>query len=170
MKAVCSVCSAHPEKQACLEPMTLDMLNAVMAIETQAYSHSWQRRQFEDCLNYGHHACVLRSGEVLLGYFVAMKGYEEVHLLTLAVAPDHVRRGYARLMLNALAAWSQQQSAKSLWLEVRASNTRAMRVYQAAGFQKIALRRSYYPTHDGIGEDAQVMCLALSGEARRAKQ
>ena len=141
--------------------MTFDVLDAVMVIESQTHSNPWQRRQFDDCLNHGHHARVLLADGVLSGYFVAMMGYEEVHLLTLAVTPDHQRRGHARTMLKALAAWSIEQNARSLWLELRVSNARAMHVYQAAGFQKIALRRNYYPTPDGLCEDAQVMCLTL---------
>jgi len=144
-----------------LEPMTFDMLDAVMAIELQTHLNPWQRRHFDDCLNHGHHARVLQTDGVVSGYFVAMMGYEEVHLLTFAVTPDHQRRGHARMMLEALVAWSHEQNARSLWLELRVSNARAMHVYQTAGFQKIALRRSYYPTPDGLCEDAQVMCLTL---------
>ena len=47
----------------------------------------------------------------------------------------------------------------NLWLEVRASNLRAIEVYQAHGFVQEGLRRDYYPLHLGQREDAVVMSL-----------
>ena len=48
----------------------------------------------------------------LLGYFIAMKGVDEVHLLNLTVAPEHQRQGWARVLLDALALWSRGQGAQ----------------------------------------------------------
>ena len=41
------------------------------------------------------------------------------------------------LMLDALALWSRQRLARWLWLEVRASNTRAQQMYQHFGFKRV---------------------------------
>ena len=43
------------------------------------------------------------AGDHLLGYFVAMLGVDEAHLLNITVAPAYQRQGWARVLLDALA-------------------------------------------------------------------
>jgi len=143
------------------EPMREANLDAVLALEQQAYSHPWQRRHFADCLAGGYQAQMLLAGDTLLGYFVAMQGFEEVHLLNLAVAPGHQRQGWAKVMLDALVLWARGQGLQWVWLEARASNTRAVQVYKAHGFRYVGLRKQYYPAELGQREDALVMSLKL---------
>lgn len=150
-----------PAVAARFEPMNEHCLEAVTALEQQAHPHPWQRRHFADCLASAYEAQVLMAGDTLLGYFVAMKGVEEVHLLNITVAPEHQRQGWARVMLDALALWSRGQRAQWLWLEARDSNTRALQVYKAHGFRHVGVRRQYYPAAQGRREDAVVMSLKL---------
>lgn len=148
--------------EAFFAPMTDAQLDAVEVLERQAHPHPWQHRHFVDCLESGYQAQMLLAGDVLLGYFVAMKGFEEVHLLNLTVSPEHQRQGWAWVMLDALALWARGQGAQWLWLEARTGNTRAIHVYQAHGFRTVGQRRQYYPAADGLREDALVMSLKLS--------
>lgn len=147
--------------EARFEPMTEADLDAVLAIETQAYPHPWQRQHFADCLASGYQAQLLLAGHSLLGYFVAMKGVEEVHLLNIAVAPQHQRQGWARVLLDALVLWARGQGMQTLWLEARESNTRAVHIYKASGFRYVGLRKQYYPAANGTREDALVMSRKL---------
>ncbi|WP_296492964.1 ribosomal protein S18-alanine N-acetyltransferase [Rhodoferax sp.] len=144
------------------EAMTEHHLDAVTVMEQQAHPHPWQRRHFVDCLASAYEAQLLMADGTLLGYFVAMKGVEEVHLLNITVSPDCQRLGWARVMLDALALWSRGQGAQWLWLEARVSNTRAIRVYTAHGFRTVGVRRQYYPSAQGQREDAVVMSLKLN--------
>jgi ribosomal-protein-alanine N-acetyltransferase len=143
------------------EPMLDQHLNVVAALEQLAYPHPWQRRHFADCLGAGYQAQLLMAGDQMLGYFVAMKGVDEVHLLNLVVAPEHQRQGLAQVLLDALALWARGQGAQWLWLEARASNTRAVHVYKAHGYRLVGTRRQYYPAENGQREDAVVMSLKL---------
>jgi len=147
--------------EARFEPMTQAALDAVLALEAQAYPHPWQRQHFVDCLTSGYQAQLLLAEDVLLGYFVAMKGFEEVHLLNIAVAPAHQRQGWAQVMLDALALWARGLGMQWVWLEARASNTRAIHIYKAHGFRYVGLRKQYYPAEKGQREDALVMSLKL---------
>ena len=154
-----SVSAGAPEAR--LEPMTTARLDAVMAIEQRAYSHPWSRGNFSDSMAAGYQLQCLVGGADVLGYFVAMAGYREVHLLNITVAPAHQRQGWARVMLDALAIWSRGQQAEWLWLEVRAGNTRAQQIYEHCGFAPVGLRKGYYPAGQGQREDAVVMNLRL---------
>ena len=86
------------------EPMSDARLDAVLAIEQSAYSHPWSRRNFSDSIAAGYQLQCLVAGAELLGYFVAMAGYREVHLLNITVAPAHQRQGWARVMLDVAEA------------------------------------------------------------------
>ena len=147
--------------EARFEPLTEMRLDDVVAIERQAYDHPWTRGNFADSLRSGYEAQLLAAGDVILGYFVAMKGVDEVHLLNITVTPAYQGQGWARLMLDALALWARAQGAQWLWLEVRASNVRAQRIYEQHGYRRVGERRSYYPARHGRREDAVVMSLKL---------
>jgi ribosomal-protein-alanine N-acetyltransferase len=175
-------------REARLEPITLERVPAVCAIERSAFTHPWTPDNFTDSLAAGYHCqCLVapapesepaaepprgaralwnrvttrETGETLIGYFVAMKGVDEVHLLNITVAPAFQGQGWAPLMLEALAGWSRGLNAQWLWLEVRASNLRALAVYERNGFRRVGMRKGYYPASGGAREDAVVMSLRL---------
>ncbi len=147
--------------EAQFEPLTEARLEEVVAIERSAYEHPWTRGNFSDSLRSGYQAQLLGAGETVLGYFVAMKGIDEVHLLNITVAPAFQAQGWGRVMLDALALWSRGQGAQWLWLEVRASNARAQRIYEHHGYRRVGERKAYYPANLGLREDAVVMSLKL---------
>lgn len=146
--------------EAGFEPMTEARLDEVVAIERLAYDHPWTRGNFADSLRSGYQAQLLCAGDTVLGYFVAMKGVDEVHLLNITVAPACQGQGWGRVMLDALALWARAQGAQWLWLEVRTSNLRAQQVYQRYGFRRVGERKNYYPASNGR-EDAIVMSYQL---------
>ena len=154
--------------------MTASDLDAVLALEQRAHAHPWSRGNFSDSLQSGY-ACwlytqaaapamefVLDPAEALVGYWVAMPGVDESHLLNITVAPALRRQGHARRMMEDLVAWSQAQAAPRLWLEVRESNRAARALYAALGFEAVGVRKGYYPLHTRAREDAIVMRLDLT--------
>ena len=143
-----------------LLPMTVAQLDAVMAIEAAAYAFPWSRGNFIDSLAAGYPAHVLHGarGEVL-GYFVAMEGVDEMHLLNITVAPAVQGHGHARTLIDALIALCHRHKARELWLEVRVSNERARAMYLHLGFAQVGVRKGYYPAPSSRREDAVVMSL-----------
>ena len=148
--------SAVPRpRQPLLLPMSLLHLDAVMAIEAGAYPFPWSHGNFVDSLAAGYDARVLYDDEgAILGYFVAMAGVEEMHLLNITVAPRAWHLGHGRFMLDALEALCRERGARQLWLEVRVSNERARAIYRRRGFAEVGRRKGYYPDARGKREDA----------------
>jgi len=154
------VCEAT-RNRVTLVPMAPADLPAVMAIEQTAYSHPWTLGNFRDSLNPLFEAqCLWLDGE-LLGYFLAMRGVDEMHLLNITVAPARQGQGWGHMMLDALSLWSRHQGAQWLWLEVRQSNRRALQVYERYGFKQVSIRKDYYPAGRLQREHAVVMSLKL---------
>jgi ribosomal-protein-alanine N-acetyltransferase len=150
----------QPGSQLC--PMQYGDLDRVLAVERAAYSFPWTRGNFIDSLAAGYLAELLVDDRAtLVGYYVAMAGVDELHLLNLTVAPAQQRRGHSRTLLDALERRCREKELATLWLEVRASNARARQVYARRGFAEVGLRRGYYPAAKAQREDAIVMSLAL---------
>jgi ribosomal-protein-alanine N-acetyltransferase len=148
-------------EEAGFEPMTDARLDEVLRIERASYDHPWTHGNFADSLRSGYQAQLLCAPDRVLGYFVAMKGVDEVHLLNITVAPEDRGQGWGRLMLDALALWSRAQGAQWLWLEVRVGNVRAQAIYDSHGYRRVGERKNYYPASAGSREDAIVMSLKL---------
>jgi ribosomal-protein-alanine N-acetyltransferase len=162
MTASTSLISAQaPHLEARFEALTLDHLDAVIAVEQSVYGHPWTVGNFKDALASGYAAQRLLAGTTLIGYFVAMKVIDEVHLLNITVSLDYRSQGWAKVMLDALALWARGQGCEWLWLEVRESNHRAIQVYRSHGFKQVGLRKDYYPVGRGQREAALVMSQKL---------
>jgi ribosomal-protein-alanine N-acetyltransferase len=153
-----------------LRPLEVRDLDEMMAIEVCSYPFPWSRGNFVDSLASGYRAQGLwrtdeplpgESKAPLLAYSWAMEGVQELHLLNLTVHPDHRRAGYAWLLLDDLVRWAAPRTLRWMWLEVRASNEVARRLYEAYGFEEAGLRRGYYPNVGSSREDAVLMRLDL---------
>ncbi len=144
-----------------LREMRVSDLDAVMDIERRAYEFAWSRGNFVDSLAAGYVAQVLcDEQDAVQGYFVAMAGVEEMHLLNISVEPRLQRRGLGLQLLDGVLLSATLHGAALLWLEVRPSNQRALRLYERYGLHAVARRRAYYPAMvDGRAgrEDAIVM-------------
>ena len=119
--------SAVLKSEARFEPLNDALLEAVLQVEKRAYSHPWTRGNFVDSQQAGYQVQLLLCEQQLLGYFVAMEGVQEVHLLNITVAPDFQRQGWARLMLDALCvptvmmerySWSTKSATSGVEPEV----------------------------------------------------
>ena len=156
--------SAVLEPRVEMFPMTMQDLDEILRIEYRVYPYPWSRANFADSMNSGYSCWVCRVAGELVGYFVLMMLVDEAHLLTIGVARAHQGKGFGARLLQQAMAGAAQSGARTLLLEVRPSNERALALYRHFGFRQIGVRRDYYPAEGGR-EDALVMTYEL-GEAR----
>jgi ribosomal-protein-alanine N-acetyltransferase len=87
--------NAVPEpRPPALRPMTVRDLDAVAAVEAQAYGFPWSRGNFVDSLAAGYWATLLEVDDALVGYTIALPGAGELHLLNVTVAPPWQGQGH----------------------------------------------------------------------------
>jgi len=141
-------------------PMQPADLDAIMAIEPIIYPYPWSRGNFSDSLAAGHSCWVLEQNRHLVGYAVLMLVLDEAHLLNISIAADYQGRGFGRALLSHVQDTARQYGAQQMFLEVRPSNTPALRLYEGFGFNEMAIRRGYYPARNGR-EDAVLMGMVL---------
>lgn len=131
-------------------------LAAVLGIECEVHGHPWTLGNFMDALRAGYACKVCEQEGMMLGYAVMMPGVDEAELLNIAIARACQRRGWGRLLLQSMLALARHDGKRRMVLEVRASNAPAIALYCACGFERIGLRRDYYPAANGR-EDAMLM-------------
>jgi ribosomal-protein-alanine N-acetyltransferase len=144
-----------------IRPMHDADLPAVAALERSAYLFPWTEGIFRDCLRVGYVCRVIDIGGRVLGYGILSAGAGEAHILNLCVAEEVRCRGLGRSMLEALIDRARGFGVREAYLEVRPTNTTAIRLYQSMGFEQIGIRRGYYQATVGR-EDAVVLKLDLT--------
>lgn len=131
-------------------------LRRIMAIEQMVFPEPWSHAVFvsELSLRSGRDYRVARIGRETVGYVGLMFVQEEAHVTTLAVAPEHQRRGIgSQIMLGALRI-ALEHGSRLISLEVAVGNERAQALYRRFGFAPVGVRKGYYQL---VGEDAYVM-------------
>jgi ribosomal-protein-alanine N-acetyltransferase len=142
-------------------PMTEADLDEVVAAENVIYPFPWTRGNFADALHAGYSGWVLRdAARRVAAYGVMMMALDEAHLLNLSVARHAQRTGLGWQTLDWMADVARGHGGRTMLLEVRPSNEVAWRMYERYGFERIGVRRGYYPALGGR-EDAIVMRIAL---------
>ena len=140
-------------------PMTEADLEAVLKIEYAAFSHPWTRGIFLDSLK-SYDCWLMFEGSQQVGHGVIQVVAGEAHLLNITVKPESQGRGLGLRLLEHLMHRARELQAGECFLEVRASNQPAYRLYERYGFNEIGRRRDYYPAVGGR-EDALVMACTL---------
>jgi ribosomal-protein-alanine N-acetyltransferase len=143
--------------------MRREDLPAVLEIERRAFSQPWSRAFFEKELGTPFARLTVAVDESgsrpqLVGYSCRWRVTDEVHLLNVAVHPTRRGSGLGRTLVEAVIGEARTTRARTMFLEVRAGNVAARRLYRQLGFRDLGIRRGYY----GPGQDAIVMELRLA--------
>ncbi|WP_245600383.1 ribosomal protein S18-alanine N-acetyltransferase [Psychromonas arctica] len=150
----------NKQSVASIIAMAITDLPEVLAIETLAHSHPWSEKIFLSNFGKRYINHVIMLDDQVVGYFVASYVAGEVTLMNIAIAPAYQGAGLGRALLSYLKTFSLSLSQQEIWLEVRASNIPAIKLYQALDFVEVDIRPAYYPADNGR-EDAIIMCCYL---------
>ena len=131
-------------------------LDAVEEIERASYPTPWSRAMFVAELRKPSSLAIgaFAGEDVLVGYAFVSRYVDAWHVINVAVAPDHRRRGVARALLERIFEVTAVDPRRGYTLEVRVSNAGAIRLYERLGFESRGIRRAYYTDNR---EDALIM-------------
>jgi len=139
---------------------------AVARLEADVFVDPWPAhlylQEVEQPLRYQR--VVVNGSRAVVAYLFACWQVDELHILKVATHPLFEGRGLATALMEEARAEALRGNARGLFLEVRPSNRRAVRLYQAIGYRVIGRRPGYYTN----GEDALVMFFDLSRPAEGA--
>ncbi len=128
-------------------------LAAVIQIESQSFSSPWSFSLFRKILRNGAiRASVLLREEMVIGYAVFWVAGGHAELSDIAVDREFRGRGFGDFLLRGVIEACKVLGARSLFLEVRESNSTAQALYRKTGFSEIMKRRGYYskPLEDAL--------------------
>lgn len=120
-------------------------LAQIAEIERACFSDCWSEKMLqEEYARTGVVGLVVKDGDETLGYACAASLFEDADLYRIAIRPAFRRTGLGSLLMNALFEELKAQGAERIFLEVRASNTPAVTMYEKYGFQTVRIRENYY--------------------------
>jgi ribosomal-protein-alanine N-acetyltransferase len=139
-----------------LRTLELRDLSAIETIERVSYPTPWSRSMFAGELAKPSSISLGAFGAdgELVGYVIISRYVDAWHVMNIAVAPAWRRRGIASTLLERLFEVTASDERRGYTLEVRVSNTGAIRLYERLGFHGRGIRRAYYTDNR---EDALIM-------------
>jgi len=159
-----TLASKMPSARVVWRRLLVDDLAYVAALEAQIHAAPWTLGNFRDALAAGYATRVAEREGRIVAYGVLMLAPGEAQILNISVVPDARRQGFGRALLQQFIDDARQFGADQCFLEVRISNSAAIRLYETSGFASVARRSQYYPpvTPDSPREDALVMRRGLA--------
>jgi [ribosomal protein S18]-alanine N-acetyltransferase len=132
-------------------------LPEVVALEQACYGDPWPASAFSSLTDNPRVFFAVAREESrgrLTGYVIAWYVMDEGELANLAVAPADRTRGVGRALLDAMLDDAAARGTAEVYLEVRESNSAALKLYSARDFVPVGRRTGYYRTPK---EDALIL-------------
>jgi ribosomal-protein-alanine N-acetyltransferase len=147
-----------------LRNLDADDIDALEQIEQVAYAAPWSRSMFatEVAKPTSHSIGAFRPDGELLGYLILSRYVDAWHVMNVAVHPESRRQGVATALLRRMLEETADDPARGYTLEVRVSNTGAVKLYESFGFEIQGVRKGYYLDNR---EDALIMWRAAEAAA-----
>lgn len=136
-----------------IQEMQLDDLEQVVEIEQQNFSVPWTENGFFSFLLRSDTLfLVAKEEDRILGYMGIMMVLDEGEITNVSVAQTARRRGVGRLLVQTMLDKMRRAGLTMIHLEVRKSNTPAIRLYEQFAFEQDGERKNYYeePTEDAV--------------------
>ena len=133
--------------------MTADHVRSVAELEKMCFSDPWSEKSVASELSNPLSVWIVAlQDDRVAGYVGSQTCGEESDMMNIAVHPDHRRQGIAEGLVDSLIEKLKARGSQSLTLEVRASNTPAITLYEKLGFSQVGLRKNYYrnPREDAL--------------------
>ena len=117
---------------------------AILSIEKDLNPSPWSEENFRSSIARLHVCIGIKQDQNWIAYAVCSKVMDEAELLIIGVDKSHQGKGFGKCLLSALIELLQP-STRTLFLEVRESNQRAIALYENTGFNCVGQRANYYP-------------------------
>lgn len=135
--------------------MTKDDADAVAELELKCFAMPWSRADFfREIQNELAEYVVGELDKKIVAYAGAWVSFEQAEVMHVAVTPELRGQGVGTILFGELIKAVKERGAKSITLEVRPSNTAAIKLYESFGLHSVGRRKKYYRDND---EDALIM-------------
>jgi len=152
--------SVSEERAVSFQRICRDHTEALLAIEQEAYPDPWTPGMFgQEIIGPNSHFYVAERAGEIIGYAGFWLLLDEAHVTKVTVAEAYRGQGLGVVLMDYITERAIALGAKTMRLEVRASNAPAQRLYSGLNFAQAGVRKNYYAR---AGEDAVVMVRDLT--------
>ena len=137
--------------------MQKDDVDNVFNLEKLVHpNHHWSKDSFYNELsnNLASYFVIKNDSNVIVGFIGIWKIIDEAHITTLSIHPNFRNQGLATALITQIIKDCYNNMIKYITLEVRESNTPAIRLYEKFLFESIGQRKNYYQDNN---ENAIIM-------------
>lgn len=137
--------------------LLISEVKRALEIEEECFTTPWKLEDFEKIVtdeNMSYMAAVLDG--VIIGGAVVRNIVGEGEITNVAISHEYRGKGYSKPLLEALLRRGRELGCSAFTLEVRVSNTPAIKCYKSAGFEDCGIRPNFYQHPK---EDAMIMWL-----------
>ena len=146
------------DKNYTIRAMSQDDLTSVGELDALSFAEPWPMHSFAYELTTDYSICLVAVDleEKVLGAIVVWVIVDEAHIATIAVNPNHLKRGIGSCLLAQALLVAAGRGAVSSMLEVPRLNLPALALYRRFGYHRVGIRRNYYKNDN---EDALLLNL-----------
>ena len=154
----------NPHPNLTYEPMLMEDLPQVLAIENRCFEDPWSDTYFSLALKRprsNEYFYVARRERTVVGYIIFCILQEEAQIWNIAVSPACQRQGIGKYLLASALEMIHADGEREVLLEVAVSNLPAQYLYRQFGFRICGIRKDYYGRYKdayvfrkGVEEDA----------------
>lgn len=135
--------------------MTAEDADAVAEIEIKSFSMPWSREDFFREANRDFAEYIVGEfDEKIVAYAGAWISFNEAEVMNVAVDENFRGLGIGKKIFAELIRVCKIRGATAITLEVRPSNSAAIKLYENFGLKSVGRRKNYY---DNPTEDALIM-------------
>ncbi len=124
----------------------------IAQIEEKCFSNPWSEDSVRSSfLNKANRFYIAEKDGEIIAYIGLSVSVDEGYILNIATLPEHRRQGAANALINYIINMYSDK-LRFITLEVRPSNTAAVKLYEGFGFEKVGERKNYYsnPTENAV--------------------
>ena len=147
------------------EKMNQSHISAIAEIERQCFSKPWSENAIDAELeNESAYFYVAKLNGEAVGSIGMHCAADECYIANVGVLKKYRNMGVGSALVKYAADTAQRMNMSFISLEVRPSNTTAVRIYERLGFERVGLRKNFYsePKEDGA---IMTLCFAVAPQS-----
>lgn len=135
-----------------IRPASAEDIDSIYEIGTLCFADAWRRDTVAHDMEGSHSEYfVAEMDGKVVGYGCFWFVVDEGQLVNIGVRPEYRRQGFAEAILERGLEECRDRNMKTIFLEVRVSNSPALALYKKYNFRSLGVRKGVYdlPREDG---------------------